>query len=233
MDQKPTIEDLRNALSGTSPEKKDESVKTDKEITDESAPLKEELERVKSKKSPAQKAQESLYFNAQKAIELGVDITKDENLKKILGIPGTSNGEVKEDIISDDDKPLTKKDLEQYLQKVSIQKTADQMADEISNEYERELVKYHLQNTIKSTGDAQEDLQMAKTLANSARNRKLSELADLKPETRSYSTASGVSAPVKLPEPELTAEENIFLATGKITKEEILLARKGIRPKTY
>jgi len=226
---KPTIEDLKQALSGTSPEEIESPEETVADVAvveeDDSAPLKAELEKLKSKKTPAEKAKESLYFNAQKAIELGVDITKDEGLKKILGISKTSREE-EEEPVSEDDKPVTKKELQDYLRKLNAQKNSEQLADEIPDEYERELVKYHLANTIKSTGDAKEDLQIARTLANSVRNKKFEELANIKPAAKSHSSASGATTEVKAPEVELTSEEKQFLATGKITKEEILALRQ-------
>lgn len=226
---KPTIEDFKQALSGTSQENPEptEEIVTDvvTDESDDSAPLKAELEKLKSKKTPAEKAKESLYFNAQKAIELGVDITKDPGLKKILGLSETSREEAEEPV-SEDDKPVTKKELQDYLRKLNAQKNSEQLADEIPDEYERELVKYHLANTIKSTGDAKEDLQLAKTLANSVRNKKIEELASIKPAAKTHSSASGATMEVKAPEPELTHEEKMFLATGKITKEEILALRQ-------
>lgn len=228
MDQKPTIEEFEQALSGTSLEAPEltEEVVTEEVATEseDSAPLKNELERIKSKKTPAEKARDSLYFNAEKALELGVDITKDDKLKKILGLNETTI-EVENKPISEDDKPITKKELDEYLRKLNTEKNSEQLANEIQDEYERELVKYHLQNTIKSSGDAKEDFQIARTLANSVRNKKFEELADLKPAAKSHSSASGASIPPKPVEEELTAEEKMFLATGKITKEEILALR--------
>lgn len=227
MNQKPTIEDLEKALTGTSPEGTEESedTTTEKEVeTEDSAPLKAELERVKSKKTPAQKARDSLYFNALEAQKLGIDIYNDEKLKKIFKSP-----EEEEEEISDEDRPITKRELEEFIRKQNAEKSAIDLASGIQDPYEKELVQYHLQNTIKSTGDAEEDLKLAKALANSVKNKKIEELSNIKPEAKSFSSASGAVIPSKEPEVTLTQEEEMFLATGKITKEEILQIRQGIK----
>lgn len=221
------IEEFEEVLSGTSPENPELSEEAAIDVVvveeDDSAPLKAELERVKSKKSPEEKAINSLYFNAEKAKELGIDVTKDEKLKKILGI--SDEPKFEEEPISEEDKPLTKKDLEEFFKQKNAQKTAIELASEITDPFEKELVEYHLQNTIKSTGDANEDLNIAKTLANSVRDKKFRELSDIKPESKSHSSASGASLPTKSAEPELTAVEKAFVDTGKISKEEILNLR--------
>lgn len=197
-----------------------EEVKTEPEETKVDEPLKTELERVKGKKTAAEKARDSLYFNAIEAKKLGIDPTKDERLKDIFGI-------TKEEEVEDEDKPLTKKELMEILSKNQAAKTAEQLATDIQDEIERELVLHHIQNTIRSTGDPQEDLRNARALANSARNAKIMEEMARKPEAKSHSSASSQSGQPAEPQVVLTAEEQAYLATGVITKEEILLARQG------
>jgi hypothetical protein len=218
MEDKPTIEDLKSALIAQEPTSAQpvEPEVTPTEPTED--PLKVELERVKSKKTPQEKAKDALFFNAQKVKELGLDPAE------ILGI------KPKEEEVQEDDKPVTKKELLEALAAVktsTVVKTAEELANEISNEAERELTIYHIQNTIKSTGDPAEDLRLARALTNSIRNSQILEEVSRKPEAKSHSSASsgGTSAPE--PEIALTAEEKAFLATGHITKEEILLARQN------
>lgn len=226
MEDKPTIEELQNALLATeSTSSQTEEVKTEEsqvetEVVTESTedPLKVELDKFKSKKTPQEKAKDSLFFNAQKAKELGIDVAE------VLGI------KPKEEEVTEDDRPVTRKDLLEALSAIKTStavKSAQELAGEITNEVERELVTYHLENTIKSTGDPKEDLRLARALTNSVRNNQIIEEANRKPQAKSHSSSSGASMDEVSPTVVFTAEEQAFLSTGKITKEEILLARQG------
>jgi len=221
---KPTTEDFKKALESTSAQPVEETTTVETVETETTDPLKVELERVRSKKTPQEKARESLYHNAMAAKNLGIDITKDEQLKEVFGI--------KEEPVEvdEDEKPVTRKELEQLLskqQQVAAVKTATDLANEITDETERELTLYHIQNTIKSTGDAKEDIRLARALTNSVRNAKILEEQLRKPDAKTHSSATSNGATKVEPEIVLTAEEKVFLATGHITKEEILLARQG------
>lgn len=226
MDDK-TIEELKSALiaetestSSQTEEVKTEDSQVDSEVTTDSQqdPLKVELERVKSKKTPQEKAKDSLYFNAQKAKELGIDVAE------VLGI------KPKEEVVDEDEKPITRKELEELLLKtrlVETVKTAEQLALEIEDETERELTLFHINNTIKSTGDAKEDLRLARALTNSVRNTQILEEVSRKPQAKTHSSASGAGSTEVKPIVTLTQEEKAYLATGLITQDEILLAREG------
>lgn len=228
-DTKPTVEDLKQALESTSAqETKVVDTKVDEtkvETSDE--PLKVELERVKGKKTPAEKARDSLYFNAKQAKELGIDVTKDEKLKEVLGLKDQPK---EEDGADEEQKPLTREEVLELIQSQNRDKaikTAEELASEITNEAERELTVFHLQNTIKSTGNPQEDLKLARALTNSVRNTKILEEQVRKPEAKNHSSASSGGSVTLEPEVVLTAEEQAFLNTGHVTKAEILLAREG------
>ena len=179
---KPTIEEFKSALEGdtteqTSAQSQETVEETHVEATSED-PLKAELERVKGKKTPAEKARDSLYFNAKEAIKHGIDPTKDDKLKEIFGIT--------EPEVDDEDKPVTKKELAEMLttmRTTQAAKTATELALGIENEIERELVLHHLENTVKSTGDAEEDLRNARALANAARNQQFSKFWTAKPQS--------------------------------------------------
>lgn len=224
MDEK-TTEELKAALIAESEPTsvQTEEVKTEtqeEEVKTESQedPLKIELERVRSKKTPQEKAKDSLFFNAQKAKELGIDVAE------VLGI------KPKEESVDEDEKPITRKEMEEMLfkaQQGQAIKTAEELANEISDETERELVKFHLDNTIKSTGDAKEDLRLARALTNSVRNTQILEEVNRKPIAKTHSSASGAGMKDVEPTVVLTAEEQAYLATGIVTKDEILLARQG------
>jgi len=223
MEDTPTIEDLKNALQATestSTQETTEAVTTEEtpvETTTED-PLKVELEKVKSRKTPQEKAKDSLFFNAQKAKELGIDVAE------VLGIKTV------EEPVDEDDKPVTRKELEELLlksQQAQATKSAEQLAGEIENESERELTLYHIQNTIRSTGDAKEDLKLARALTNSVRNSQILEEQARKPEAKSHSSSTSGGTTTSEPTVVLTSEEQAYLNTGLITKEEILLARQG------
>lgn len=221
---KPTQEDLQKALESTSAQKVEETQTVETVETETTDPLKAELERVKSKKTPQEKARESLYHNAMAAKNLGIDITKDEQLKQVFGIKEESEE------VDEDEKPVTRKELEQLLskqQQAAAVRTAQELASEIADETERELTLYHIQNTIKSTGDAKEDIRLARALTNSVRNTKILEEQMRKPEAKTHSSATSISSTKVENEIVLTPEERTYLATGVVTKEEILLARQG------
>lgn len=213
-----TTEELVSELESTSaPEPVVETVTTE-ETTD---PLKVELERVKSKKTPQEKARDSLFFNAEQAKKLGIDPAE------VLGI------KPKEEIVEEDDKPVTRKELEELLLKSrqdTVAKTSVDLASEIPDEAERELTLFHIQNTIKSTGDPTEDLKLARALTNSVRNSQIIEEANRKPIAKTHSSATSGNINQGEPTVVLTAEEQTYLNTGLVTKDEILLARKGPLP---
>jgi hypothetical protein len=222
MDEK-TIEELKTALiaesesTSTQAEVIPEAMEVVPEVTED--PLKIELEKFKSKKTPQEKAKDSLFFNAQKAKELGIDVAE------VLGIK-----QKEEEIIDEGEKPLTRKDLLEALSAIktsTVVKSAEELASEIADETERELTLFHINNTLKSTGDPKEDLRLARALTNSVRNSQILEEVNRKPQAKTHSSASGASTGTVEPNIVLTAEEQTYLATGLVTKDEILLARQG------
>ncbi len=219
MEDKPTIEELQAAFiaeDGTSHQEVVEEPTIVEEIITED-PLTVELERVRSKKTPQEKAKDSLFFNAQKAKELGLDPAE------ILGL------KIKDEV-DEDDRPVTKKELAEMLKAqttAASTKTAADLAQSITSEAERELTLYHIENTIKSTGNPEEDLKLARALTNSVRNSQIMEEASRKPDAKTHSSASSGGTVQSEPTIVLTDEEKKYLATGLVTKEEILLARQG------
>lgn len=197
-------------------EKKDVTP-TSEETQTEQDPLKEELEKVqRTGKTEAEKAAFSLRKNADRAKELGIDPAE------VLGYKS-----IKQDTTEDDDnKPLTRGDLKKFQQE-SAAKSALQLADEISSESERELTKYHLQNTIKSTGNPSEDLRLARSLVNAVKNNRIIEESNRKTEVKTYSNGSGAPAKDEAIRGELTPQEMAFLGKPfNMTKEQIIKARK-------
>lgn len=197
-------------------EKKDE---TSSSTETEQDPLKTELERVqRTGKTEAEKAAFSLKKNAERAKELGIDV------EDVLGIDKPS---ARIDVdLDEDDKPVTVGMLRK-IQQDNASKNALQMADDISNESERELTKYHLQNSIRPTGNPAEDLRLARALTNSAKNTQILEEAGRKAEPKTHSTASSGNAKNTEVQSELTPAEKQFLGKPfNMTVQDILKARK-------
>lgn len=190
-------------------------------------PFKDELTRVQNIKNPEtrtekEKAEFTLRKNAERVKELGGDPTS------ILGANAKSETEFDED----DNKPFTIGDFKKFQQE-TVKKTALQLADSISNETERELVKYYLQNRIVPSGNPDEDFKFARLQANAVKNSQIMEESARKPAAKTYSSASGADAkydPVETQE--LTNYEKQFLGKPwKMTKEQIIKARRPQKQK--
>lgn len=173
----------------------------------EQDPLKTELEKVKTKRTQKEK----LIYTKNRI---------DQQLRELDG-----DAEDVEPSLEDDDKPMTLGEFKK-IQAKNVTKSALQLADEIENESERELVKHYLQNKIVSSGNAQEDVSDARALANKVKNAKIAEMANKKPGvTRASSNGGGPQ--YIAPEEELTpSEQRMMKAPWFLTKEKILAARK-------
>lgn len=192
-----------------------ETVETE-ETTEESTEqdlLKTELERVKkTSRTEPEKAAFTLKKNAERVRELGLDP------KQILGI--------KDDVEDEDDAPVTVGMLKKIQQESTV-KTALQLAEEIQIPVERELVKYHIENTIKSTGNPSEDLRLARAIVNSAKNSQIIEEAQRKVGAKTHSSSSGAPSNSEEKEPELTQDELAFMRPPfNLTKEQVIKSRK-------
>lgn len=177
-------------------------------------PVKNELEKARrSGKTEADKAAFSLKKNAERVKELGL------NPEEILGI---SRAPVSED----DDRPMTVAEFKR-LEAERAQKTALQMAENISDENERELTKHYLQTRVRPSGNPEEDLRFARAAVNSIKNGQIVEELSRKPEGQGYGTGSG--GPAKRPEAEFkpTEEEAKMMASFGLTKDHILRAREA------
>jgi hypothetical protein len=172
-------------------------------------PIKDELERINKKTESKTELEKAIY-------------TKQQIEKRIKELRG--------DVVvpeATDDSPMTVAMYKQ-LEKERLAKTSLQRADEIQDEAERELVKHHLSNTIKPTGNPDEDLRLARTLANSVKNTQIVE--EVKRKTSGKAGASGSSMPAnEEPEqPELSSEELAFTRPPfNLSVKDILKARKG------
>lgn len=183
------------------------------ETPTEQDPLKVELERVQKKEGPDRK--EKLLFT-KKRIE-----------KQLLDEYGIgSDAESAIESKNDDDQPLTVGMLKK-IQQDRAAETALELAEAIPNEVERELVKHHLANTIKTNGNPNDDLNMARAIVNAAKNKQIIEQAAQKPEAKNHSSGGGVPL-IHEEEIVYTEQEKVFMAQAGLTKEDILKTRAAI-----
>lgn len=170
-----------------------EEVEADKKAETEQDPLKVELDRVQKKEGRTQK--EKLLFTKNRVEQQLREIEGDEPEKVVTDD-------------ADDNAPLTV-GMFKKMQQENATKTAIQLSEDIEDETERELTQYHLNNSIKSTGNPTEDLKLARTLTNAAKNKQIIEEVERKIPAKTHS--NGSSAPGKDEKiPELTAEELSF-----------------------
>lgn len=181
----------------------------------EQDPLKGELDRVQQAggKTELEKAQYTLRKTAERIAALGGDASS------VLVKPKENEPS------NEDEKPLTRADLKEILA-TNANKTAQQLADEIPDNTERELVKYHIENSIRPSGDAQEDLRTARRIVNSIKNERIVEEVARKTPPQTHSSASG-APPIRTANPqELTpVEMNFMKPPFNMTREQIIKAR--------
>lgn len=128
---------------------------------------------------------------------------------------------IKEDM--DEDRPVTIRDL-RAIQQETARETALTMAENIENEAERKLVIYHLENTIKASGDPQTDLRNARLIVNAVKNGQIVE--ETLRATKARTAGSAASAPPKEKQTtELTKDEKEIMQGFKLTEAEVLAAR--------
>lgn len=171
----------------------------------EKDPVQAELERVESK--PKRSKLEQLEYTKRR-----VEQQLEEERRKA--------GIVDE---NDDSRPLTVGDLKRIREEEAVE-TALNLAESLENEHERRLTKYHLENTIRPSGDAQTDLKNALALVNAVKNQQKAEDAGRAQVVRR--TASSAGAPPKeKANDDLTPEEVSIMTAFHLTKEEVIAQR--------
>lgn len=173
-------------------------------------PVKAELERVQKKSGRTK--EEKLLFTYRKVKEQIKD----------LGLPVDDE----ETPVSDDDSaPVTVGMLKKLEQERGV-KTAIQLADSISDLDDRELAKFHIQNTIRPSGNAEEDLRNALALVHSVKNTQIAQEVLRINTPKSFSNASGAPAKTEI-QFQPTAEELVYMsAPFNLKKEDIIRARQ-------
>ena len=177
----------------------------------EQDPLKEELERVNKKRESGRTELEKAEYKLQQV---------QKQVKMLRG--DDQEEEIEQD---EDSRPLTIGEFKKMQQTVAV-KSAIELASEVSNETERELLKYHLENTIKSTGNPQEDLATARAIVNSKRNELLLSEVARKGTAKTHSTGSSAPAKEEVKQELLPTEIFLTRPPFNMTPTEIIAARK-------
>lgn len=195
--------------TGTAPE---EITPEPSQETPES-PLEQELNRDTKQRTPAEKAAYTLRKNAESVAALGLDPAE------VLGLNNQAPAGI------DRDAPVTMGMLED-MQKDRSQKTALQLADEIPDQYERDLTKKYLTERVKPTGDAYEDLRFARLAVNSVKSGQILEEVGRAGQARGFGSGAGAPPASIQKEPEFTALEQSYMKPPfSLSKEQILAAR--------
>lgn len=190
--------------------KKPEDSEKKPEVTQD--PLKKELDDINNKKEGRTQKEKLIY--SKNRIE--------KQLRELEGEEETPT----DDDEDDENRPVTFKDLKEMEAKRAV-KTSLQLAEEISDETERELTKHHLENSIKSTGNPQEDLRLARAIVNAAKNAKIAEEIARKGKPKDHSSGSSAPANNTGQEEELTPEELQFTKPPfNMSKADIIKTRK-------
>ncbi len=176
-------------------------------------PLKEEAERVKKEKEGKTELEKALYTRNQ----------IDKRIKELQG--DTEVPEVPED--ADDNAPVTVGMLKK-LEQDKAAKTALTLAEEqIKDSTELELVKHHLENSVKPSGNAVADLQKARAIVNETKNRMIAEEATRRQDPNRYSKGTGGPGPAPEGVFTPTAEESMYMRPPfNVKKDQIIAARK-------
>lgn len=199
------------ATAAAEKEAADAKAKAEAEANSHEDPVEQELKKVREKGSGKTELEKAL-FTKQQIEKRIVELSKESGIEEPIG--------------EDDNAPVTVGMLRQR-EKEAAAKTSLQLADTIEDENERELVKHHLANTIRPSGNPQEDLKNARSMVNAVKNRQLIEEAQRKTAAKTHSSGNG--APPKLSEGtfEPTAEEISFMrAPFNMTQADIIAARK-------
>lgn len=209
-------EDLKKDLPSESDEQKkvgdeNEAKGLHRDGTPKQDPLKTEFERVQKKEGGRTK-REKLIFTKKRIEDQLSDLDEEEGI-----VPG---------IEEQDETPVTVGMLKERDKKNTV-KTALDLADEIENESERALTRYHISNSIRSTGNPKEDLRLARALVNDVKNREIIETLQKKPTAKGHSSGGG--SPLRVEEEqELTPEEESFMKPPfNLSKDQILKSREG------
>lgn len=124
----------------------------------------------------------------------------------------------------EDTRPITVADLKRIREEEAVE-TAIGLAESLENEHERRLTKHYLENNLRSTGDPQQDFDLAYAMVTAVKNRQKAEEAGRAQKVRTAASAPSSPAREKSNE-DLTPEELQTMKAFKLTKEEVIAARQ-------
>ena len=172
-------------------------------------PIKKELDKVKDKKLSKE---ERLRFAKKKIDEQLSELDKENGITADVG--------------EDDNEPLTVGKFKQ-MQKEQGKKNALELAEAIEDEDERELTKHYLNNRIVPSGNAEDDVKLARAAVNSLKNAQIAEELARKGGNKGKSSAPGNPARHEA-QFEPTDEERVFMSPPyNLKKEDVLKARQA------
>src|ERR1044072_3196734 len=123
-------------------------------------------------------------------------------------------------IEEDDNRPFTVAEFKAMRQQ-EAQDTALTLADEIQDDAERKLTKYHLENTIKPSGDTQTDPRNALLIVNAVKNRQIAEEVMRFQKPRVGGSAPSAPPKEKATTPEFSREERDFMRVTGLTPDDV------------
>lgn len=183
------------------------------DVTETSEEQKGSAPSQEKKPTEKEKAEFNLKRKAEEARALGIDPAS------VLGIKPTMSFD--EDL--PDDKPLTVRDLRE-MQKKDAHKTALQLADELP-ENERDEVKTLLESRIIPSGNADEDLRLARAAVNANHNAQIVKHISQR-VTAKVTAAGGSSDAVREEDFVPTPDEAVMMRPPfNLSKEKIIAAR--------
>lgn len=151
----------------------------------------------------------------------------EEQLSALGGDAGDDNIDMNPLFEEEDDKPLTLGDLKR-MDAAKATQTALELANAISDPVERELVKHHIQNTIRPSGNSQIDLDNARAIVNQKKNAEILSESERRGKPKAHSSAGGA------PETEIPKDRELTAAELKFTRPPFNLSKEDIlkqRPK--
>lgn len=201
------MNDDTNVVTPVAPTATSDTVETPNPTPEQVDPIKQELDKVKGKKFTKK---ERLEFEKTKIEQQLSALQQEEG-----NAPTFSE---------DKNTPVTVGMLEQREKNNAI-KTALELAENITDESERELTKHYLETKVKPSGNPEEDLKFARAAVNSLRNAQIAETVVRAGGAKNFSSSPG--APLKhVPVFEPTPEEAVFMQPPyNLSKDEIVKLR--------
>lgn len=151
-----------------------------------------EVEKVESDASTDQEDSTDYKALYEKAEE------EKENYKKALTQKRQLRNKPEVEVIDEDDKPLTRKDLESILTPALAQTKIDTALESITDPEKRKLVKFYYENRIRQTGTSdiaiKQDVEAALAIVDAPRLRKISSELTRKTNMQTTPSMSGSNA---------------------------------------